>query len=98
MVNNMDSYQFISDIHNRSTRQGFNLIFINLQPIGQYISRAYYMAIKVFNNLPVSIKQLYNNPTDFKLALKKFLCVQSYYTLDEYFDYRHDKNNVTIHL
>jgi hypothetical protein len=44
------------------------------------------MAIRVFNNLPVSIKQLYNNPIDFKLALKEFLCDHSFYTLDEYFD------------
>jgi hypothetical protein len=56
------------------------------------------MGIRVFNNLPVSIKQFYNNPIDFKLALKKFLCDHSFYTLDEYFYYRHDKNNVTIHL
>jgi hypothetical protein len=49
-------------------------------------------------HVPVSIKQLYNNPIDFKLALKKFLCDHSFYTLDEYFDYKHDKNNVTIHL
>jgi hypothetical protein len=54
------------------------------------------MGIRVFNNLPVSIKQLYNNPIHFKLALKKFLCNHSVYTLDEYFDYRQDKNNVTF--
>jgi hypothetical protein len=35
MVNNMDSYQFISDLQDKV----LILIFINLQPIGQYISR-----------------------------------------------------------
>jgi hypothetical protein len=88
MVNNMDSYQFIFDIHNRNTRQGYNF---NLhQPSAHrslYLKGAYYMGIRVFNNLPVSIKQLYNNPIGFKLALKKFLCHHSFYTLDEYFDY-----------
>jgi hypothetical protein len=38
----------------------------------------------VFNNLPVPIKRLYDNPTAFKRALKKFLCDHSFYTLDEY--------------
>jgi hypothetical protein len=41
----------------------------------------------VFNNLPVSIKRLYDNPTAIKLALKIFLCDHSFYTLDEYFNY-----------
>jgi hypothetical protein len=32
---------------------------------------------------------LYDNPTAFKLALKKFLCDHSFYTLDEYINYSH---------
>jgi hypothetical protein len=56
------------------------------------------MGIRVFNNLPVFIKQLDNNPIDLKLALKGFLGNHSFYTLDEYFDCRFDKNNDTIHL
>jgi hypothetical protein len=80
MVNNMDLYQFISDIHNRNTRQGYN--FNLYQPSAHrslYPKGAYYMGIRVFNNLPVFIKQLYNNPIDFKLALKGFLGNHSYY-------------------
>jgi hypothetical protein len=63
-----------------------------------YLKGAYYMDIRVFNNLPVLIKQLYNNPIDFKLVLKGFLGKHSFYTLDEYFDCRFDKNNDIIHL
>jgi hypothetical protein len=99
MVNNMDSYQFISDTHNRNTRQGCN--FNPHQPLAHrslYLKGAYYMGIRVFNNLPVLIKQLYNNPIDFKLAVKVFLGNHSFYTLDEYFDCRFDKNNDIIHL
>jgi hypothetical protein len=43
------------------------------------------MGIRVFNDLPVSIKKLYNNPIAFKWVLNKFLCEHSFYTLDEYF-------------
>jgi 4-hydroxybenzoate polyprenyltransferase len=76
------------------------LIFINIQHISHYIylKGAYYMGIRVFNNPPVLIKQLYNNPIDFKLAVKGFLGNHSFYTLDEYFDCRFDKNNDIIHL
>jgi hypothetical protein len=54
------------------------------------------MGIKVFNKLPVYIKQLYNNCKGFKLALKKFLCFNS--TLKEYFDFKYDRNKDIICL
>jgi hypothetical protein len=56
------------------------------------------MGVRVINHLPVYIKQLYNDPVNFKLVLKDFLCVHSFYTLNDYFDFIYDKNNDTIHL
>jgi hypothetical protein len=50
------------------------------------------MGIKVFNNLRLYLKQLYNNCTGFKSALKDLLCCRSFYTLEEYFDFEYDKN------
>jgi hypothetical protein len=84
---------------NRNTRQGCN--FNLYQPSAHrslYLKAAYYMGIRVFNNHPVLIKQLYNNPIDFKLAVKGFLGNHLFYTLDEYFDCRFDKNNDIIQL
>jgi hypothetical protein len=73
VANNMDLYQFISDIHNRNTRQGNNL---NLyQPSAHlllYQKGTYCMGIRVFNSLTLYLKQLYNNCKCFKLALKDF--------------------------
>jgi hypothetical protein len=40
------------------------------------------MGIKVFNNLPLYLKQLHNSCTGFKLVLKDFLCCHSFYTLE----------------
>jgi hypothetical protein len=60
------------------------------QPSAQrasYLKGTYYMSIVEFNNLPVSIKRLYDNPTAFKLVVKIFLCDYSFYTSDEYFNY-----------
>jgi hypothetical protein len=55
------------------------------------------MGVRVFIHLPVYIKQLYNDPENFKLVLK-FLCVHSFYTSNYYFDFIYDKNIGTIHL
>jgi hypothetical protein len=61
MVNNMDSYQFISGIHTRNTRQVYNLNLFQPSAHLSLSKGSFYMDIKVFNNIPVYIKQLYNN-------------------------------------
>jgi hypothetical protein len=53
------------------------------------------MDIRVFNSLPLYLKELYNNCKCFKLALKDFLCDHSSYTLDEFFDY-YNNNNILL--
>jgi hypothetical protein len=42
--------------------------------------------IKVFNTLPVQIKQMSHNLKQFKMALKSFLYLNFFYSLDEYFE------------
>jgi hypothetical protein len=88
VVDNMDQYYFVSDIHKRNTRQVLNL---NLyQPptnLSSYQKGSYYMGIKLFNCLLLSLKQLYKYVKQFKLKLKEYLSCHSFYTLDEYFEY-----------
>jgi hypothetical protein len=99
MINNMDSYQFISNAHNRNTRQGCNFnLYKPLASLSLYHKGAYYMGVRVFNHLHVYIKQLYNDPVNFKLVLKEILCVHSFYTLNDYFNFIYDKNNDIIYL
>ena len=50
-----------------------------------YQKRAYFSGIKIFNNLPLEIKNVADNQKKFKTALKKFLYTYSFYTLEEYF-------------
>ena len=50
-----------------------------------YQKGAYYSVIKIFNNLPLEIKNVADNQKKFKTALKKFLYAYSFYTLEEYF-------------
>jgi hypothetical protein len=51
-----------------------------------YQKEAYYLGIKIFNNLPLEIKNVAGNQKKFKIALKKFLYTYSFYTLEDYFN------------
>jgi hypothetical protein len=97
VVNNMDSYQFITEIHNRNTRHGFNLnLYQPSAHLSLYQNGTYYMGIRVFNSLPLYLKQLYNNCNGFKIALKEFLTSHSFYTLGEYFEYYKNKDSISL--
>jgi hypothetical protein len=52
----------------------------------------YYHGVKVFNGLPPNIRILAYDVKLFKTAQKKFLLLNSFYSLDEYFDYKSDPN------
>jgi hypothetical protein len=84
VVTNWDIFMLNSDIHNIHTRHGSDLHYLayNLTKAQKAVS---YSGIKVFNNLPHNIKSLSNNPNKFKHALRSFLLVGSFYSLDEYF-------------
>jgi hypothetical protein len=45
---------------------------------------AYYSGIKIFNNLPSSLKCLMNEKAQFKVALKRYLNTHSFYSVDEF--------------
>ena len=48
---------------------------------------SYYFGIKVFNSRPPSIKNLVHDTKQFRSALKRFLLLNSFYSLEEYFNY-----------
>jgi hypothetical protein len=57
VVDNMDQYCFVSDIHNRNTRQALNLNLYQPQThLSLYQKGSYYMGIKLFNYLPLHLK------------------------------------------
>jgi hypothetical protein len=49
-----------------------------------------FFGIKVYNNLPGSIKQLSNNKNKFKEALLHYLCIHSFYSVEEFFSQKHE--------
>jgi hypothetical protein len=66
------------------TRQRNNL-YLPQANVTIYQKGAYYSRIKIFNNLPLEIKNVAGNQKEFKIALKKFLYSYSFYTLEEFF-------------
>ena len=52
--------------------------------ITKYQKGAYYSGIKIYNCLPIMIKQLLGDLNKFKEALRKFLLVGSFYTIEEF--------------
>jgi hypothetical protein len=79
-------FKINSDIHNINTWNNLDLHY-PLSHILVYQKGVHSTGIKVFNRLPVPIKQLFQDLKQFKMALKGFVYLHSFYLLDEYFKY-----------
>ena len=90
MVKNKELFITNQEIYNINKR--FN---INLHPpicnLTLFQKGVQFSGIKRFNHLPPNIKTLSNEINLFKPAIKRFLLLHSFYSLEEYFDYRHNK-------
>jgi hypothetical protein len=51
-----------------------------------YGKDAYHTGVKVFNALPFKLKEISDNTKNFKSELKEFLYLNSFYTLEEFFN------------
>jgi hypothetical protein len=51
-----------------------------------------YCGIKIFNHLPFNIQDLSHKEKQFRPALKRILLTNSFYSLDEYFNWNLTKN------
>ena len=48
----------------------------------------WYSGIKIYNNLPPTLKQLSYDISKFKADLNRFLFTNSFYTLEEYYSWK----------
>ena len=89
VVKNKDLYTANQEIHSINAR--FNM---NLHPptcnLIVFQKGAYFSGIKLFNHLPSHIISLSNEIKLFKLALKIFLHLHLFYTIDEYFSHNYN--------
>jgi hypothetical protein len=84
VVNNMGLYHTTSQIHGFNTRRNFDLYHPQTD-LTIYQRGPYYFGIKLFNHLPLNIKEL-THIKQFRAALSAVLHSKSFYTLDEYFN------------
>ena len=79
--------QFLSNspVHKINTRQTCDL-YIPAVNLAIYQKGVYYSGIKIYNHLPTAIKDLSGVKNKFKLALKRYVLHNSFYSLEEYFN------------
>jgi hypothetical protein len=87
VVMNMVKFVTNSDIHGIHIRQGLDLHYPTCK-LTKVQKGASFTGIRIFNNLPHSIKNLSEDINKFKYSLKKFLQVGSFYSLDEYYEWK----------
>jgi hypothetical protein len=87
VVNNKNLSILNWENHNTSTRQSNHFY----QPIANYTvyqKRVYCMGIRIYNNLPLHIKNVSHNPRKLKIYLKHFLHIHYFYSIEAYFQYK----------
>jgi hypothetical protein len=83
IVQNKNLLSTNTENHNTDTRQRNNL-YLTQANLTMYQNGVYYSGIKIFH-LPTEIKNVADYRKKFKVSLKQFLYIYSFYILEEYF-------------
>jgi hypothetical protein len=78
-----DKFQRNTDVLNSNARRKYDLHMQNTN-LTKYQKGGYYIGIKLFNNLPPTIKSLNHDIKVFKPALKDYLLTHSFYSADDF--------------
>jgi hypothetical protein len=93
VVKNRDCFVANKECHEINTGQAVNLHLFQVN-LTKYRNGVYHSGVKIFNSLPVKLKEISDNPKKFKSMLKEFLYSHSFYSLEEFFN----KKKVIKHL
>jgi hypothetical protein len=86
VIDHKDLYQTTSQIHGINTK--CKLDFYYPQSIRRIHQKGpYYFGIRLFNHLPLYIKELVHDNKQFRKALSVFIHSKSFYTIEEYFSH-----------
>jgi len=85
VVKNRELFKLNSDIHHIGTRHN-NDLHLPSTHLNLFQKGVYYSGIKIYNHLPLSIKDLSHDIKCFKRTLKGFIQLKSFYSLEEYFN------------
>jgi hypothetical protein len=89
-VNNKNLFDTNNEIHRYKTRNKNNL-HRPIANLSKFNKGAYISGIKVFHHLPQYIKALINDHKYLKSTLKRFLYHHSFYSVNEYYEYKEDR-------
>ena len=87
VVNNRNLFLDNVELYTIKTRNSYNL-HPPLSHSTRYQKGVHYAGIRIFNHLPFSIKSIVNETKEFKKTLKRFLLDNSFYSMDEFFNYK----------
>jgi len=87
VVNNRNLFLDNAELYTIKTRNSYNL-HPPLSHLTKYQKGVQFAGIRIFNYLPTSIKSIVNETKEFKKALKRFLLDNSFYSMDEFFNYK----------
>jgi len=89
-INNIHLFDANNEIHKYKTRNNNNL-HRPIANLSKFNKGACISGIKVFNHLPQYIKTLTNDHKYFKSTLERFLYHHSFYSMNEYYEYKEDR-------
>jgi len=84
--NNLPSDNTNTSGNLKKFKRSANNFHLPINNVIKYQKRAHYAGIKICNHLPNHIKCAVNEIQVFKLALKRFLLCNSFYSIQEYFN------------
>jgi hypothetical protein len=87
VVNNRNLFLDNAVLYTIKTRNRYNL-HPHLSHLTKYQKGVHYAGTRIFNHLPTSIKSIVNETKDFIKTLKRFLLDNSFYSMDEFFNYK----------
>jgi len=87
VVNNRNLFLDNAELYTIKSRNSYNL-HPPLFHLIKYQKGVYYAGIRIFNYLPASIKSIVIETKELKKALKRFLLVNSFYSMDEFLNYK----------
>jgi hypothetical protein len=89
-INNKHHFDTNNKIYKYTTRNNNNF-HLPIASLSKFNKGAYMSGIKVFNHLPQCIKALTNDQKSFKSTLKRFVYHHSFYSVNEYCEYKEDR-------
>jgi len=87
VVNNRNLFFDNADLYSVKTRNSYNL-HPPLSHLTKYQKGVHYAGIRVFSHLPPSIKNIANETKMFKKTFKRFHMDNSFYSMDEFFNFK----------